>query len=151
MIQSHQFQILVILGQIPVCGDLQLSAICKLDFVHVLLNSPDTMPQLLHRSGEKTDQSSQARLHVGKRLVVIQAKVIQVLEQVEHHPARFLGVADRRFQFEACPFQFRIGERLLVQPVVVEPFGELPKDLCPQILRHVAPFVHFAQGPGDLV
>src|ERR1022692_2176334 len=78
MIQTHQLQILAVLGQIPVRGDIQLSAICKLDLVHALLDSSDAMPRLLHRSAEESDQSSQARLHVGERFVVIQAEVIQI-------------------------------------------------------------------------
>src|ERR1022692_5124969 len=100
MIQTHQLQILAVLGQIPVRGDIQLSAICKLDLVHALLDSSDAMPRLLHRSAEESDQSSQARLHVGERFVVIQAEVIQILKQIEHYPARFLRVADRRLQLD---------------------------------------------------
>ena len=101
MIQPHQLQILAVLTKFPVRGDLQFSAICKLDLVHVLLKSPDTMPRILHRSGEETDQSSQTLLHIGERFEVIQAEVIQVLELIEHHAARFLRVADCGLQFEA--------------------------------------------------
>ena len=59
------------------------------------------MSRFLHRSGEEADQSSQARLHIGEWRVVIQAEVIQILEQIEDHPARFLRVADSGLQLEA--------------------------------------------------
>src|ERR1039457_6282500 len=108
MIQTHQLQILAVLGQIPVRGDIQLSAICKLDLVHALLDSSDAMPRLLHRSAEESDQSSQARLHVGERFVVIQAEVIQILKQIEHYPARFLRVADRRLLCHYCNYAERV-------------------------------------------
>src|ERR1017187_9329603 len=101
VIQPHQLQILAVLANLPVRGDLQFSAIRELDLVHALLNSPNAMPRFLHRSGEEAHQPGHARLHVGEWRVVVQAEVIQVLELIEHHAARFLRVADCRLQLEA--------------------------------------------------
>jgi len=54
------------------------------------------------------DQALHARLHVGEWLVIVEAKIIEVLEQVECNPESFLGIAKRRFQFQARPAEFRV-------------------------------------------
>ena len=96
-----------------------------------IIDLDELLLALFGRSRKEPYKTIQARRYVGKGLVIIKTETLKVLEQIEHYLTGFARIGQRRLKLHMCAFQLRVGQSLLIQAVVVEPFGQLAQNLRP--------------------
>ena len=91
------------------------------------------------RSGQEFDKAVHAGGYVRKWLVVLEAKAIEILEQVEDNLPRLSSIRERSLKLDSCSFQLGVGKRFLIKTIVVQPFGKLAQDLRTKVFGQYFP------------
>src|SRR6266446_9547782 len=87
---------------------------------HVAINLLEVFPVFFDRSAKKVNDGRHACAGIGKRLIVLKRKAVEILEKLEDDLTSFRRIRQGSFQFQSSALQFRIGEDLGVQALVAQ-------------------------------